>query len=62
MAPSEWIRSIKTVRDTLVAEYSAPGINSTRRVPNRPLITVSPFLLVLSVSYLKRSLSRCGQL
>jgi hypothetical protein len=60
MAPSEWTRSVRAVRDTPVADYSAPGVNSTRRVPYRPLIAVSPFLLVLSVSYFKRSLWRCG--
>jgi len=60
MAPSEWTRSVRAVRDTPVADHSAPGVNSTRRVPYRPLIAVSPFLLVLSVSYFKRSLWRCG--
>jgi hypothetical protein len=62
LAPLEWMRSVRAVRDTPVADYSAPGINSTGRDPYRPLITVSPFLLVLSVSYFKRSLWRCGQL
>jgi len=62
MAPSEWTRSVIAVRDTLVADYSAPGVNSTHHVPYRPLITVSPFLLVLLVSYCKRSLWGCGQL
>jgi len=60
MAPSEWTRFLRAVRDTPVGDYSAPGINSMRRVPYRPLIAVSPFLLVLSVSYSKRSLWRCG--
>jgi hypothetical protein len=40
MAPSEWTRSVRAVRDTPVADYSAPGVNSTRRVPYRPLIAV----------------------
>jgi hypothetical protein len=53
MAPSEWTRSVRAVRDTPVADYSAPGVNSTRRFPYRPLISVSPFLLVLSISYFK---------
>ena len=39
-----------------------PGVNSTRHIPYCPLIAVSPSLLVLSVSYFKRSLWRCGQL
>jgi len=60
MAPSEWTRSVRAVTDTPVADYSAPGVDSRRRVPYRPLIAISPFLLVLSVSYLKRSLWRCG--
>jgi hypothetical protein len=60
LAPSEWTRSVRAVRETPVADYSAPGVNSTRRVPYRPLIAVSPFLLVLSVSYFKRSLCHCG--
>jgi hypothetical protein len=62
MAPSEWTRSVRAVRDTPVADYSAPGINTTRRVIYRPLIAVSLSLRVLSVSYFKQSLWRCGQL
>ena len=44
MAPSEWTRSVRAVRDTPVADYSAPGVNTTRRVAHRPPIAVSPFL------------------
>jgi len=44
MAPSEWTRSLRAVRDTPVADYSTPGVNTTRRVAHRPLIAVSPFL------------------
>jgi hypothetical protein len=62
MVPSEWTRYVRAVRDIPVADYSAPGLNSTRGVPYRPLIAVSPFRLILSVSYYKRSLWRCGQL
>jgi hypothetical protein len=62
MAPSEWTRSVRAVRDTPVADYSAPGVNTTRRVVYRPPIAVSLSLRVLSVSYFKRSLWRCGQL
>jgi len=40
MAPSEWTRSVRAVRDTPVVDYSAPGVNSTGRVPYRPLIAV----------------------
>ena len=60
MAPSEWMRSVRAVRDTPVADYSAPGVNTTRRVAYRPPIAVSPFLLALSVSYFKQTVWRCG--
>jgi len=53
MAPSEWTRSVRTVRDTPVEDYSAPGANMTRRVAYHPLIAISPFLLALSESYCK---------
>jgi hypothetical protein len=62
MAPSEWTHYVRAVRDTLVADYAAPRINSKRRVPYRPLIAVSPLLVVLAVSYFRRSLGRCSQL
>jgi len=44
MAPSEWTRSVRAVRDTPVADYSAPGINTTSRVAHRRPIAVSLFL------------------
>jgi hypothetical protein len=56
MAPAEWTRSVRAVRNITVAAYSAPGINNTRRVAYRPPIAVSPFLLPLSVSYIKLTL------
>jgi len=62
MAPSEWMRSVRAVRDTPVADYSAPGVNTTRHVAYRPPIAVSPFLLALSVCYFKQTVWRCGQL
>ena len=62
MTPSEWTHSIRAVRETAVADYSAPGVNTTRRVAYRSLIGVSQFLLALSVSYFKQTLWRCGQL
>jgi len=49
MAPSEWTRSVRAVRDTPVPDYSAPGVNTTRRVAYCPPIAVSPFLLTLLV-------------
>jgi hypothetical protein len=62
MAPAEWTRSVIAVRDTPVADYSAPGLNTTRHVAYRPPIAVSPVLLALSVSYFKQTLWRWGQL
>jgi hypothetical protein len=62
MATSEWTRSVRAVRDTPVAEYSAPSVNTTGRVAYRPPIAVSPFLLALSVCYIKQTLWHCGQL
>jgi len=62
MAPSEWTRSVRAVRDTPVADYSAPGVNTTRPIVYHPPIAVSLSLRVLSVSYFERSLWRCGQL
>jgi len=56
MAPSEWTRSVRAVRDTPVADYSARGLNTMRRVAYRPPIAVSPFFLALSVSNFKRTL------
>jgi len=41
MPPSEWTRSVRAVRDTPVADYSAPSVNTTRRIPYRPPIAVS---------------------
>jgi len=58
MAPSEWMRSIRAVRDTPVADYSAPGLNTTRRIAYCPPNAVSPVLLALSVFYFKRTLWR----
>jgi hypothetical protein len=60
--PLERNGSVRGVKDTPVADCSAPGVNSTRRVPYCPLIAVSLFLLIVSVTYFKRSLWRCGQL
>jgi hypothetical protein len=41
MAASEWTRSVRAVRDTPVAVYSAPGINTTRCVAYNSSITLS---------------------
>jgi len=62
MASSEWMRFIRAVRETTVADSSLPGVDTTRRVAYRPPIAVSPFLLALSVSYCTQTIWRCGQL
>ena len=62
MAPSEWTRSVRAVRDTPVADSSVPGVHTMRRVAYRPPIAVLQFLLALSVSYFKQTLWGCGQL
>jgi hypothetical protein len=62
LAVSEWTRSVRGVRDTPVADYYMPGVNTTRRIAYRPAIAVSPFPLALSVCYFKQTLWRCGQL
>jgi hypothetical protein len=40
MAPSEGMRAVRAVRDTLVTDDCATGVNSTCRVPHHPLIAV----------------------
>ena len=55
MAPSEWTHSVRAVRVTPEADYSPPGINTTRHVAYHPPIAVSPCLLALSV-YMKYTL------
>ena len=62
MAPSEWTRSVRGVRDTSVADHTAPGIKTTRCVTYRPPIAVLPFLLTLSFSCFNQTLWRCAQL
>jgi len=62
MAASEWTLSIRASRDTLVADHSTPSVNTTQRIAYCPLITVSQFLLALSVFYFKQPLLSCGQL
>jgi len=61
-APLEWTRFTRAVRDPPVADYSAPRVKTTRHLAYHTPIAVSPFRLVLSVSYFKQSLWGCGQL
>jgi len=62
VGPLEWMRSVRAVRVTPEADYSAPSVNTMRRSAYRPPIAVLPFLLALSVSYIKQTCRRCGQL
>jgi len=62
MTASGWTHCIRAVRDTLVADYSAPGVNATCHFAYRPPIAVPPLLLALSVTYFKRTHWHCGQL
>jgi len=55
MAPSEWTCSVRAVRDTPVADYSAASRNRTRRVAYCPPIAVLSFRIALSVSDCERS-------
>jgi hypothetical protein len=41
MAASEWTRSVRAVRDTLVADYFTPSVRTTRRVAYWPPIAIS---------------------
>ena len=62
MAESEWTRSVRAIRDTLVADYSTPSVITTHRIAYRPPIGLSQVLSALSVSYCKQTLWCCGQL
>jgi hypothetical protein len=62
MAGSQWTRSVKGIRDPLVADYSVSGANTTRRVAYCPPTAVLPFSLALSVSNYKRKLLCGGEL
>ena len=62
MAVSEWTRSVRAIRDTPVADYSAPGVNTTRHIACRSPIAVSQYLFALSVSDFKHTLWHFGQL
>jgi len=41
MAASDWMRSIRGVRDTPVANYSPPSVNTMHHFAYRPLIAIS---------------------
>jgi hypothetical protein len=62
MAQSVWTRSIRAVRATPVADYSAPSRNATHHGAYRPPIAFQPFLLSRSVSYFQLMLWSCAQL
>jgi len=62
VAPSEWTRSDRALRDTQVAHSSVPGVNTTRRIAYCHPVPVSLFLHTLAVTDFKPTLGRCGQL
>jgi len=54
--------SVRTDKDTPVTAYSAADINTTRRIPYPPPITVLPFVLARLVYKFKQTLCHCCQL
>jgi hypothetical protein len=48
---------VRATRNTTLAKFSAPGLNTIRHVAYRPSIAVSLFLLALLVSYFTQ---KCG--
>ena len=62
MCLSKWMHSVRALRDTPVAGYSTPGVNSMPRFVYWPSILVSLFLLALLVFYLKQTLWLGGRL
>jgi hypothetical protein len=50
MAPPLGKRSVRAVRDTMLADYLAPGVNTTLCIAYHPPIAVSPCLLTLPFS------------
>lgn len=62
MTPSDCMRTVRAVRDILVAAYSASCINTTGPIAHRPSIAGSLYLLARLVSHFRRTLWRCGQL
>jgi len=54
--------SVRAGRDTPVADYSVPGVNTTRHIEYRSPIAVSLVLHFLSISYFKWFPRRCCQL
>jgi hypothetical protein len=62
MAPSEWTRSVRAIRDTLVVNCSGPGLNTTRRVAYRLRSLFHRFFSLCRSPNYKRTLWQCGQL
>ena len=62
LAPTEWTHSARDVRLTLVVNCSTPSLNFTFCVAYRSPIVVSPDLLAVTNSYVKRTLWCCGLL
>ena len=62
LAQSQWTSSVRGVKDSQVAAYPSPSVNTTCRIADHPPIVASLFLLAVSVSYFKQTLWRCGKL
>jgi hypothetical protein len=62
LARLEWTRSVRAVRDSLMVQYTASGLNTTRQAAYRPPIAVALSPLALSVTYVKRKLWHWGRL
>jgi len=62
IALSEWMPFFRASGDNLVQDSSAPCINPTSGVADRPPIAITLCRLVLFVFYCKQTLWRCGQL
>jgi hypothetical protein len=59
MPTSDWTRSVRALRDIPVADFSAPSVNTTRRVVYRPPILLFRYPLASGLQY---NGSRCENL
>jgi hypothetical protein len=62
VADSEWTRSARAGRGTLVEDHSMHIVNTTHGVAFLPPNAVSSFLLALSISYFKQTQWPSGKL
>jgi len=62
MAPSEWTRCVRAIRDHPVVADSAPSVNTMGHIAYCSPIAVSLFLVALSVSYVEWTVWWCSQI